>query len=149
MVNFRNATREDYDKVKLMYDNMKYIGEEDMPIGLRKPLEEEKYEEYVSNESVILLEKEGNIIGFSFCFAFEYDDSLCCNLTEMFIEPEWRGRGYCRKFLEHIKEEATKVNMEKIKVFSENRVTDRLLPRLGFNSVSYSDEYELILKKQD
>lgn len=145
MVFCKEATRTDMQAFKEMYYRCIYLGMS-MPVRYSKSDEEfeKMYIELVDKESIVLVQNaEGeNAIGYAICRAF--DDGTCI-LDEIYIEPEYRKKGYCAECMQYLCTVAKKIGMKKMTAVSITVEIDCFLSRMKFRSKNYSEEYELEL----
>lgn len=93
--------------------------------------------EYISSNHVVVIENEGEIVGYYSVVRLDEDLDMVgftmeCGiwLEHVFIKPEQIGRGYGRKLMQHLLDVAGTNGWENIKILSDPHAT-QFYTRLG------------------
>lgn len=139
MLTFRDAQTKDYEDFNKLYIRKDYLGEPEM---FGSAMEEDRYIKHVQNENIVLAVLNETIIGY--CLVQAFDDGIC-EIVSIYINSDYRGKGYGGAFVSHIEALAKSCGMKKISLMSYNMETDRFWENMRYSSVNNTEEYEKVV----
>lgn len=127
MINVECATQKDYPQFRDLHKRFTYLGSKQV----REPIvDEARFNEYVARESMLVAYERDQLIGYAIVDG--YDDGTC-DIHEIFVAPEHQHKGYGKKIVQKIEEEARKGGFTMLKVFSLFIETDHFwMMKCGF-----------------
>lgn len=137
MLNFRIAELEDYDEFNELYKNANYLGG---PETLKKDFKKSKYQELVGGN--IFIAEKGDDKFFGYAVLYGISDEVC-KIGEMYVKEQ--RNGYGKEFFDYLREVIKNNGFSKIVLMSFSMETDKVWKKYGFESINFTDEYEMTL----
>lgn len=137
MLNFRSAEQKDYNEFNEMYKKAQYLG---CSVTCKQDFKKDKYDEMVGGNIIITEKEDDKYFGYAVLYGIDEDT---CKIGEMYVKEQ--GKGYGKELFAYVREAIKESGFSRIILMSFSIETDRVWEKLGFESVNFTDEYEMIL----
>lgn len=83
--------------------------------------------------------EEGKVIGFAYvtCYYETEVGGICAQILDLYVDENYRGRGYATQFFNFIFEEYSHAKRFRLEVVKDNERAIRVYKRMGFKEISY------------
>jgi L-amino acid N-acyltransferase YncA len=134
---FRNATREDLPKIVEIYNTTvasRIVTADTEPVSVESRVR--WFDEHNSTSRPLwMIEDEGKIIGWASFQSFYGRPAYNATVeVSIYLDPSQRGKGYGKKVLQHVMEEAPALEVKTLLgfIFAHNEPSLRLFEGFGF-----------------
>lgn len=90
-------------------------------------------------EGYIFREDDGTASGYSYISGYYESEigGMCVMLIDLFVKPEYRGKGYAGSFFEYVKKRYPGAKRFRLEVMPDNKAAINIYKRWGFEELVY------------